>query len=125
MEENDLLILFTNIQSLPKTRRGSKNFDVTQLILDMKFDHIKLSETSRHWTYLQEEDTIPQRFQGNFMSQKLDPITACNQHEPFIGPFKYRVTDCLSTGNIKGRKTSSGRDPTGLGIWSWQKFRVQ
>ena len=91
----------------------------------MKFDHIGLAETSSHWPSLQEEDRITQRFQGNFMIQQLDSITTCNQHDPFLTPFKYGVTASLSTINLTGRKKSSGRDPSGLGIWSWKKFRVQ
>ena len=48
MEENDLLIGFINVKYIPKTRRGRKNFDLTHLMSDMKFDHIGLAETSRH-----------------------------------------------------------------------------
>ena len=59
------------------------------------------------------------------MSQKIDSITACNKHEILLVPFKYGGTDSLPTGNIMSRKTSSVRDPFGLGRWSWQKFRGQ
>ena len=92
---------------------------------DMKFDHIGLADKIRHYPYLQEEYKIPKRFRGQFMSQQIDLITACNQHDPFIGPFQYVGTASLSTGNPAGRKSSSGRDPYGLGRWSWQKFRGQ
>ena len=101
---NDLLVGFINAQYLPKTRRGNKNFDITHLISDMKFDHIGLAETSRHWPYLQEEDRIPQMFWGHFVIQQLDSITACNQQDPFLGPFQYGGTASISTGNTTGRK---------------------
>ena len=51
---------------------------------DMKFDHIGLEETIRHWRSLQYENIIPQRFRGHLMSHKLDLITACNKHDSFI-----------------------------------------
>ena len=74
----------------------------------MKFDHIELAETSRHRPSLQEEDIIPQRFRGNFISQQLDSITACNQNDNFLGPFQYGGTASLSTGNLTGRKNPQG-----------------
>ena len=108
MEENNLLIGFINAQSLPKTRRGSKNFDLTHLMSDMKFDHIGIAETSRHWPSLQEEYRIPQRFRVHFMSQQIDSITACNQHESFLGTFQYGVTSYISTENLTARKNPQG-----------------
>ena len=75
---------------------------------DMKFDHLGLADTSRHRPSLQEEDIIPQRFRGNFISQQLDSITACNQNDNFLGPFQYGGTASLSTGNLTGRKNPQG-----------------
>ena len=77
----------------------------------MKFDHIGLSETSRHWPSLQDEDKTPQRLRGHFMSHQLYTTTAFDEHEPFLGSFQYGGTDSLSTKNLIGSKTSSGRDP--------------
>ena len=59
------------------------------------------------------------------MSQKIDTITACNEHDPFLGSFQYGGTASLSTRNFMGRRTASGRYPFGLVRWSWQKFRGQ
>ena len=93
------------------------------LMSDMKFDHIGLAETSRHRPSIKQEDMIPQRFQGKFMIQQIESIADCNQHDPFLGPFQYGVTTYLSTGDLTGRKASSGRYPYGLVRWSWQTFR--
>ena len=95
MEEKDLLISDINVQFLTKTRGVSKNFDLTHLMLVMKFYHIGIAETSRHWTYLQEEDRITQRLRGHFMSQQIESITACNKHEPFLGPLQCGVIEYL------------------------------
>ena len=123
LEENDLLIGFINVQSLPKTRRGSKNVYLTRLIYNIEFYHTWIAETRRHCPSLQEEESTPQIFRGHFMIQELDSITIYNKHYPFLGPFQYRWTYSLSTGNITGRKTSSGRYLSGIGRWSWQEFR--
>ena len=54
---------------------------------DNKFDHIGLADTRSNYTYLPEEDRIPQRFLGHFMSQKLDSMTVLNCHDYL--PFPY------------------------------------
>ena len=59
------------------------------------------------------------------MSQQLDSKTDCNKHDPFLGPFQYGGTASLYTGNLTGRNIASGKDLSGLGIWSWQKIRGQ
>ena len=59
------------------------------------------------------------------MSQQLYSITAYNKHDPFLGPFQYDGTASLSTGNITRRNTASGKDPSCLGRWRWEKFRGQ
>ena len=59
------------------------------------------------------------------MSQQLDSITNFIQHYPFLGPLQYGMTASLSTEKLTVRETSSGRDPSGLGRWSWHIFRGQ
>ena len=62
----------------------------------MTFDQIGLSETSRHWTYLQDENIVPQIIHGHFMRHKLDTISAWNKHDPLLVLFQYGGTDYLS-----------------------------
>ena len=77
---------------------------------DIKFDHIGLVETRRRYPSLQEDTRIPPRFQGHFMSQQIDSITACHQHTPSLGPLKYGGTSSISMGNIMGRKNPQGEN---------------
>ena len=95
------------------------------MMSDLKFYHIGIAETIRHWTSLQEDDRIPQIFRSHFMSQQIDSTTSCNEHEPFLGPIQYVGTSSLSTGNLTGRNIASGKDLYGLGRWSWKKLRGQ
>ena len=86
-------------------------------MFDLKFDHIVLSETSIHWSFLKEEDRIPQIFRGCFMSHQLDSNTICNEHDTFLGPLKYGITASLSAGNLIGRKIASRKDLSDQGRW--------
>ena len=56
------------------------------------------------------------------MSQQLDSITACNKHNPLLGPFQYGGNASLSTVNLTNRNIASGKYLSSLVIWSCQKF---
>ena len=92
---------------------------------DLKFDHIGLADTRRHWPSIQEEDRTPQIYRGHFMSHKLDSTTACNEHDSLLGPCQYGGTASISTGKIIGRNIASGKYPSNIERWSWQKYRGQ
>ena len=77
-----LLVGFLNINSLPKSRKGEKNFDISHLMDKKNIDHIKLANTGRHWPSLPEYDTIPQIFCDHFMSQTIEVTTDYNLHNP-------------------------------------------
>ena len=72
-----------------------------------------------------DKDTITQKLLGHFMIQQLDTITTFNDHDPLSVPFQYVLTASLYTGNLIVNKTDPGRDPSRLGIWTWQRFRGQ
>ena len=104
---------------------GGEKFNLTHQIIDKKFYHLGLSQTSLYWPFLQEEYRNPQRFRGTFISHQLEAITAYNQHNSLLGPFQYCVTASISTVILTGRKTSSGKYPSGIWIWGWKTFRGQ
>ena len=118
-KNNDLMIGFINVQYLPKTVRGGNYFDLTHLMMGMKFDHIGLAGKSRHWPYLQDEDRTPQILCVHFMSQHLDAITTCNEYEIFLGSFQYGENVSLSNRKYIGINTSSSREQSGMGRWTW------
>ena len=100
--KNYILLGFINIATLPESRKGEKNFDFTNLMLEKGFDHIGLADTGRHWTSLPDEDNIPHRFIGYSIIQKLDSTTSYNQHDTLSGTYQYSGTLSLSTGNLIG-----------------------
>ena len=78
--ENECPIVLLNIQPLPNSRKGEKNFDIPHLITDKKFDQLGLTDIRRHCPSLIDDVRIPQIFSFHFMSQQLELISACNQH---------------------------------------------
>ena len=90
---------------------------------DKKIDHSGIDDIGRHWPYLPEDDRIPQIFCSHFMSQKLDATTAYNCHDSLSGTYQHGGTSSLTTGNLIGRRVESGRETSGSGRWSWQRFR--
>ena len=90
---------------------------------DKKFDHTRLSDTVRHWPSLPEDDRIPQRFRGHFMSHKLDATTVYNFHDSLSGTYRHGGISILATGNLIWRRVQYGRYTSGIGRWSWQQFR--
>ena len=70
--ENELVIELLYIQSPPNQNREENNLDLTHLMIDKKFDQLGLTETGRNWTSIPDNEKIPHRFCGHFMTQKLD-----------------------------------------------------
>ena len=92
---------------------------------DLQMDHIGLAETGRHWPSLKEDDRIPHRFRGHFMSHRLDSTVAYNKHDLLSVSYQFGGTASLATGNQSDREIGSDSDATGLGRWSWKIFRGQ
>ena len=91
----------------------------------LNLDHIGLAETGKHWPSLHENDRITQRLRRQFMIHQLESTMSYNKHDLLSESYQYRGTASLAKSNISGRKIGSGSDATGLGIWSWQRFRGQ
>ena len=92
-------------------------------MLEKRFDHIGLADTDQHWPSLPDEYKISQIFKGHFISQQLDSTTSYNQHDTLSGSYQYGGTLNLFMGNLVGRRIEGGINLSGLGRWSWQRFR--
>ena len=104
---------------------GRENFDISHHMTDLQMDHICLAETGRHWPSLKEDDRIPHRFRGHFMSHRLDSTVAYNKHDLLSVSYQFGGTASLAPGNQSYREIGSDSDTTGIGIWSWKIFRGQ
>ena len=123
MHPHELLIGFMNIQTLPQSRAGQKNFDLTGLLQDWRFDHFGLAETGRNWFCLPEDDRLPFRLRGHFPSRLLRCTTAHNRHDRSGGQYQMGGVASLTLEKAVGHLVESGSDPSGLGRWSWQRLR--
>ena len=81
------------MQYLPNSRKGGQNFYLAHLMIDKTFDRLGLSKTRIHLQSLLYDIRIPRRFQGHYMKQQLDYISACNQHDLLSGAYQYGGTD--------------------------------
>jgi hypothetical protein len=119
-----LLVAFLNIQTLPEKRWGMKNFDLSNLIREYNFGHIGLVEPNQNWYLLQEEDRLRESFCGHFNRGQFTFTSAHNIHDKTSGKYQIGGTVSITTGNLIGRLDGpGGRDPTGLGRFSWHRMR--
>ena len=95
---------FINIHTLPESHKGEKNFDLTNMMLEKVFEYIGLADTGQHWPSLPDEDKIPQRFKGHFISQLFDSTNSYNRYDTLSGSYQYGGTLSLSAGNLMGRR---------------------
>ena len=120
---HELLIGFSNVQALPAKRSGKKNFDLTGFLDDFRFDHFGVADTGRCWSKLDSEDRIPNRFRGHFPSRSTKYTVANNRTDPTASAFQHGGTLSMTMDKMVGYAIEAGRDPSGLGRWTWQLFR--
>lgn len=120
---HELLIGFSNVQALPAKRSGKKNFDLTGFLDDFRFDHFGVADTGRCWGKLNEEDRIPNRFRGHFPSRSTKYTVANNRTDPTSTAYQHGGTLSMTMDKMVGYAIEAGRDPSGLGRWTWQRFR--
>ena len=120
--DKDLLLGWLKIHYIPSSRKGENNFDLSLLMNNKNFDHVGHSDIRRHWTSLPDDNRIPQRFRGKFMSQQLETMTAYDHHDYLLGTYQNGGTSSLTTGDIIWRRTELGRYNSRLGRWPWQQL---
>ena len=83
-----------------QTGWGGGRVHISRHMTDLQMDHLGLAEIGCNWPSLQEDDRIPQRFRGQFMSHKIDSTVAKNKNYLLSGYYQFRVTASLVTGNL-------------------------
>ena len=91
----------------------------------MGFDHVGLANTDRYWLDIHEKYRTPQIFNWSFMSRQIDTVVACNIHDQLLVSFQYWGTASISMVKLTGRKIKAGKYLSGLGRWTWARFRGQ
>eukprot|EP00957_Ditylum_brightwellii_P186769 14221649-Ditylum_brightwellii.AAC.1 len=99
-------------------------FELTNTMREYGFGHLGLLEVGRNWGRMDDEDRPPACFRGHFHRGKLAMTTAHNIHDKILGKYQMQGTASITTGNLVGRlDRKGGRDPTGLGCYTWHKLR--
>eukprot|EP00957_Ditylum_brightwellii_P019761 1491702-Ditylum_brightwellii.AAC.1 len=80
-----------------------------------------LAEVNINWSQLNEDDRPPSRYHGHFDAGTIAATHAHNIRYKISGKYQRGGTSSITLGNFTGRIDSkeSGRNPTGLGCFSW------
>ena len=114
-------IMSINCRGLPVESTTPKNQVIYEFISTYRPDAIGFSEVNVNWKYTPDRDRLPQRTRGWF--QSLHISNAYNYHERTPQRFQYGGTSHWSIDSGAHRVCESGKDPSGLGRWSWTKYR--
>jgi hypothetical protein len=120
-EENMLRIGFQNIGGLPTQAGRLKDEILRHGISKYDFDIFGLAETNVDWRVPEEEDKLFLRSRFWWDSSSL--VTAFNSMQPKQGAHQYGGTALFSLNKASHRVITKGQDKSGLGRWSWTRYR--
>ena len=117
---NHLRIGLLNIGGFPLTSTDEENDRIRATIKTNNIDIMMITETNKHWKSLPIKDRLPERTKGWFES--LHRSTAYYENYPDAFPQQFGGVTLWSMGQAAHRVTTSGRDPSGLGRWTWTRY---
>jgi hypothetical protein len=128
---NDSLRLgFQNIGGLPESSLHPKNDLLRAFVLKNEFDIFGLAETNVNWSRLNASAQFHERTLHTW--DKTHASLAYNRTVPSRSPsslrsllafHQYGGVALLSATQAAHRVSKSGRDPTGLGRWTWTSYQ--
>ena len=120
-DDSSLRFLHININNIPESIHAPKNQQLFQAINNSQADIVGMTEIGRCWHLLKENEKWNERVKGWWENSKS--TIAYNTKD--VAPTKYQPGGNIlcSIGRPCHRNISSGVDTTGLGRWSWQRFR--
>ena len=92
---------------------------------ELRFDHMGLAGTYWNWFLLPEEDITPQRFWVHFESGDLATTSSHKTHSNTLGTFQVGENTSMSTKSYSCKIIKQGRYPSGIGRFTWQRFRYK
>jgi hypothetical protein len=121
-QEHTLRIGLHNLFNLSQDKRTSKSRQLITYIIQKSFDVFLMTEDGLCWRKLDNENQWHERILGKFCSSR--------------SMFAYNVTELttskalqpggvgiVATDEVAHRVTCSGKDPTGLGRWTWMQLQ--
>ena len=121
-QDQSIRIAFQNINLLPLRSHHGKNHKLYACIKSLELDVFCISETGLCWQKLPPEDQLRERTRPHF--RRFRTTYANNTTElPISRPRQYGGVATIVTDDIAHRVTITGRDPTGLGRWTWARIK--
>jgi hypothetical protein len=121
-QDQTIRIGFININGLPMTTDNPKNKIIYNSITNKQINIIGLAETNRCWHKLKEKDKWKNRTRGWWESSHS--TFGYNTRDGDIATtFQPGGTALISINNTCHRVITSGKDPSGLGRWTWTLYR--
>ena len=114
-------ITFININGLPQDKDNVKNRQIYNTLQKTQTDIIGFTETNLRWHKLPQRDQWRERTQGMWESSHTS--IGYNFKDSGTSKFQPGGTMTLSIGKASHRVVDKGQDPTGLGRWSWTRYR--
>jgi hypothetical protein len=120
-----LRLALANVDSLPMHKNDEKNDSIARFCVDKELDFIGMTEPNKCWYLLPTDDHIHERFYGYW--ENMHASIAYNKNNPHAAPHQVGGAVGLSFNQAAHRIDlvggGRGQDPTGLGRWTWTRFR--
>ena len=119
--ENSIRLWFTNPCGIGLDHRNSKSHASLKFIkMKSKADLIGLAETNVNWKLLSNNSSLYSRLKNNW--KNFRSITSNNILEE-MGKCQRGGTCSFVIDQLSHRTSQTGKDPSGLGRWTWIEFQ--
>ena len=119
--KDTLRIGFININGIPANNAQVKNELIRNAINKNKFDITAMTEINRYWFKIASHHRWRQR--TNTWWEAAHHAEAFNSQDIATSAFQPGGTLITSINKIAHKVTDSGFDDSGLGRWSWTKYK--
>ena len=121
LDENTLRVGYVNINGLPDFNDHSKNSILFEAISSLNPGIMGMSEINRCWRHIPYDHRWADRTRGWWESS--NSCVSYNRKDCNTSTYQPGGNILLSTGKATHRIISQGTDESGLGRWSWTRYR--
>ena len=120
-KDSSIRIASWNLNSFPTRGKNEKFNDMIQQFLKRKFDVIAVNENNVNWSKLPPDQSYQYLLRGTWDLCKS--VFSHNTNDISINTIQPGGTGIIATNKMASRFLKQGRDPSGLGRWTWMQFR--
>jgi hypothetical protein len=121
-QDNTLRIGLHNLSNLTKDKRTSKSHQLVDYIVQKSFDIFLMTEVGLCWKKVDPANQWYERILGKFWWTRLafaNNVTELNRSKVLLPD----GVGILATDEVAHRVVAQGKDPTGLGTWTWVRLQ--